>query len=234
LRGGGLVEALPPEKRPRNQSFGLCLGMTETCASHTVSMPDFPDELRGSMGPPMPGLEHRIVNTDGGGEAAPGAIGELLVRGDTLMLGMVRRERSELFDADGWYRTGDLCSLVQGNLFFHGRTDDMIKTAGANVSPREVEAALMRMPGVASANVSGVPDPARGAVVGAVVVPQPGVTLDPEQLRRQAARTLAAYKVPKVIVFMAAAELPMMSSNKVDRRALLTLLHQAHHPAGGT
>jgi acyl-CoA synthetase (AMP-forming)/AMP-acid ligase II len=227
MRGGGLVEALPAEKRPKNQIFGNSLGMTESCASHTVSMPDYPDSLAGTLGPPMPGIEHRILGLDGK-EAAPGEVGELLLRGDTMMLGMVKRERADVFDADGWYRAGDLCSMRDGHLFFHGRIDDLIKTAGSNVSPREVEQVLMALPGIATANVSAVPDAARGSVVGAILVPRPGVTLDPEAIRREAAKTLASYKVPRVLLILEAAAIPMMSSGKPDRRALLRMLTDAH------
>ncbi len=141
---------------------------------------------------------------------------------------LVKRERSETFDEGGWYATGDLCSFREGHLFFHGRVDDMIKTAGANVSPREVEAVLMAQPGVAQASVSSVPDADKGAVVGAIVVPKPGETLDPAKLREAAAKVLSVYKVPKVFVIMEAAKLPMMSSSKLDRRALLKILADAH------
>jgi acyl-CoA synthetase (AMP-forming)/AMP-acid ligase II len=235
MRGGGLVEALPEALRPRNQIFGNSLGMTESCASHTVSLPDLPDSLRGSLGPPMPGIEQRIAalaESNPGADAAEGEAGELLLRGDTMMLGMVKRERAEVFDADGWYRAGDLCSIRDGHLFFHGRTDDLIKTAGSNVSPREVEQELMALPGIAQANVSGVPDAKRGAVVGAIVVPRPGVTLDPEAIRRDAAKTLASYKVPRVLLILEAAAIPMMSSGKPDRRALLRMLAEAHTAQG--
>lgn len=233
MRGGSLVEALPEALRPKNQLFfGNALGMSESSANHTISHLDFPDHLRGSMGMPMPGMQHRILDVDTGQDAEPGATGELAIRGDALMVGMVKRDRWDVFDADGWYRTGDLCSFREGHLFFHGRLDDMIKTSGANVSPREVEAVLMSLPGVAQANVSSIPDAARGAVVGAIVVPKPGETLDPARLRDGAADVLSAYKVPRVIVIMEAAKLPMMSSSKVDRRALLKILAQAHEAAG--
>ena len=227
MRGGGLVEALPESRRPKNQIFGNSIGMTESCASHTIAMPDYPDSLRGTLGPAMPGIEHRVLTLDGA-PAAPDEVGELWLRGDVMMLGMVKRERAEVFDSDGWYRAGDLCSIRDGHLFFHGRTDDLIKTAGSNVSPREVEQELMALPGIAQASVSGVPDAARGAVVGAIVVPRPGITLDPEAIRRDAAKTLASYKVPRVLLILEAAAIPMMSSGKPDRRALLRLLADAY------
>jgi len=228
MRGGGLAEAIPEKFRSKNQFFGQALGMTETCGPHTISLPDLPDSLRGSMGPAMPGMELKVVDVDSRVELPEGEVGELLIRGDALTVGMVKRERADCFEADGWYRTADLCSFRSGHLFFHGRTDDMIKTAGANVSPREVEAALMSIPGVAQANVYSVPDDKRGAVVGAIVVPAPGARLDAEGIRKEAAKMLASYKVPRVILILEPSQLPVMSSSKVDRRALLRMLHDHH------
>jgi acyl-CoA synthetase (AMP-forming)/AMP-acid ligase II len=228
MRGGGLVEAVPLQMRPKNQYFGQSLGMTETCGPYTISWFDLPDALIGSLGTPMPGMEHRILDVDTGLPVAEGAIGELVVRGECMMLGLVKRERGEVFDADGWFHTGDLCSHREGHLFFHGRRDDMIKTAGANVSPREVEAALMSLPGIAQAHVSAVPDPERGAVVGAIVVPAPGAAIEAAATRAAAAKLLSSYKVPRIILVMEPSRLPMMSSSKLDRRALLKLLHESY------
>jgi acyl-CoA synthetase (AMP-forming)/AMP-acid ligase II len=240
MRGGLLYEALPPDRRPKDPTLmGMALGMTETNGPYTIQQRNLPEERRGSVGPLMPGIEGRLVDPDtreilatwtGGDPRADsgGRIGIIQVRSDVMMLGMVKRERREVFDADGWYDTGDLCSFRDGFLYFHGRADDLIKASGANVSPREVESVLLQIPGVASANVSGVADRVRGQVVGAVLVPRPGAALDPELVRKEAARLLSPYKVPRVIVILAATQVPMMSSTKVDRRALIRLLEEAH------
>lgn len=227
MRGGRLIEAVPEGLRPKNQAFAHALGMTETCGPHTVSYFDVSEEFRGSLGDPMPGMEHRIVNLDTGREAGPCEPGELLVRGDTLMIGMVKREPAEVFAAEGWYRTGDICSRRKGHLFFHGRVDDMIKTAGANVSPAEIEATLGKLPGVAQAYVYGVPDAVRGAVVGAVIVPELNAQLSPGAIRAAIAKLVSSYKVPRIIVILNATEIPVMSSTKVDRRAMIGLLVSA-------
>lgn len=224
IRGGNLVEAIPPALRKRNQSFGHALGMTETAGPHTVILPDVDDDMVGSMGPAAPGMEHRIVDVETRAVLGEGEAGELEVRGDTLMLGYVGRERAEVFDADGWFRTGDLCLFRRGHLFFRGRIDDMIKSAGANVSPREVESALAQLPGVAQAHVVGVPDGQRGQVVAALVVPQVGAQLRPETVVAQAATLLSTYKVPRLVRVMAAADVPMTATAKVDRRALIEIL----------
>ena len=122
-------------------------GMTETSGPHTAAarggrtQEDLPEHLRGSFGPPVPGVQHKIVDPETGAELADGVEGEICVRGASLMDGLYKRERSEAFDDDGWYHTGDKGSSRDGLLFFTGRRTEMIKTGGANVAPREVELA---------------------------------------------------------------------------------------------
>lgn len=227
MRGGRLHELLPGAARPRNH-FANTLGMTETCGSHHIAHPELPDDLPGSMGTPIPGTERRIVDIETGRVITDETPGVLQVRGDAVAVGMVNRERADIFDPDGWYSTGDLCSVRKDHLFFHGRVDDMIKSSGANVSPREVEAALMALPGVGQANVFAVSDATRGSVVGAIIVPKPGATLDADAIRTQAAQSLSVYKVPRTIAFVEAAKVPMLSSSKIDRRALIKLLQETH------
>jgi acyl-CoA synthetase (AMP-forming)/AMP-acid ligase II len=169
-------------------------------------------------------MEHRIVDPDSGAVLPEGDQGELQVRGDALTVGLVKRERADVFTADGWYGTGDLCSIRKGYLFFHGRIDDMIKASGANVSPREVEAVLASIPGVAQAMVTGVTDRQRWNVVGALIVPKPGAALDEKFVRSEAAKRLSSYKVPRVVIVMEAAKLPLLSSTKIDRRRLVAML----------
>jgi acyl-CoA synthetase (AMP-forming)/AMP-acid ligase II len=231
IRGGRLVQAIPPERRRRNQYYGNALGMTETAGPHTICYLDLPDELKGTLGPSMPGMEHRIVDVDTRKPVANGEQGELMVRGDCLMLGMVKREREEVFTADGWFATGDICSFVDDWLYFHGRVDDMIKSAGANVSPREVEDTLMSYPGVAQAFVCGVADETRGAVVGAIVVPHPGASIELQALQAHARASLSSYKVPRTVLLLRADEVPMTSSTKADRRAIARLLANEHKSA---
>jgi acyl-coenzyme A synthetase/AMP-(fatty) acid ligase len=149
-----------------------------------------------------------------------------------MMLGMVKRENADVFTPDGWYPTGDLCAYRRGHLHYHGRADDLIKAAGANVSPREVEAVLLQYPGVAAAHATAVPDRERGSMVGAVVVPQDGVELDVNAIRREAEKSLASYKAPRVLIVVERSKVPTLPSSKVDRRALAQLLQDAHEANG--
>jgi acyl-CoA synthetase (AMP-forming)/AMP-acid ligase II len=138
------------------------------------------------------------------------------------MEGYYGRERFEVFTEDGWYRTGDLFRVDDdGFYYFLGRRGDMIKTAGANVSPREVEAALRDVTGGLGALVLGVPDAERGQVVAAIVLAAPGEHPDVEQLRVELRARLSAYKVPRRFLVMAPDELPMLSSGKPDARAIV-------------
>src|SRR5690606_17097429 len=113
-----------------------------------------------------------------------GEVGELWLRSPFLMEGYYGRERHETFTPDGWYRTGDLFHVDRdGFHYFTGRKHDMIKTAGANVSPREVEAAIADVCGLV-AHVLGIDDVERGQIVAAAIrVPRGQAPPDLDELR---------------------------------------------------
>ena len=207
------------------------LGMTETCGPHTMAFDAdarLPEHLRGSFAFPMDGMEHRIVDRDRGVTLTrDGEIGELWIRGDCLMLGFHKRERAETFTPDGWYRTGDLCSFREGRLFFHGRGGDMIKTAGFNVAPAEVERVIGALDDVIYVSVLGLADPVRDQVIGAVVARRPGSGLDADALRAVCAEQLSSYKVPSVWCVTDEAGYPMGDTGKVDRSRARALLEAA-------
>jgi acyl-CoA synthetase (AMP-forming)/AMP-acid ligase II len=198
------------------------LGMTETATSHTWWMPDepLPPEKRGSLGIEVPGFQHKVVDDDGN-EVPPGTEGEICVRGVGLMRGIIGRERHEVFDADGWYHTADAGWVDEdGFFYFVGRTGDLVKTAGANVSPIEVETVLRAMPEVQEASVLGLPDESLGQIVCAAVVLRPGASLTEDELRTRCRGAMSAYKVPKRWVFLALDDVPYTASDKVDKAAL--------------
>jgi acyl-CoA synthetase (AMP-forming)/AMP-acid ligase II len=229
VRGGTMLEALPPQRRPSAPELTPnLLGMTETGGPHTmVEVPDtpLPAARRGSFGIPLPGVvQHRIV--DGTGMAvADEQEGEIQVRGQILMSGIYKRERHDVFTADGWYETGDRGFFDDaGHLHFTGRKSAMIKTAGSNVSPAEVESVLDAMPGVLHSFVVGLPHPVRGEVVAAAVLPCQGTLLSVEAIVAHARRNLSTFKVPTVIRLLAENDLPMLPTGKVNRQALVVLL----------
>ena len=145
-------------------------------------------------------------------------MGELLLRGPFLMEGYYGRERSEAFDADGWFHTGDLFRTDDEGLFyFQGRSGDMIKTAGANVSPREVEAVIADVAGLRS-HVLGLDDAERGQRVAAAIVSDQPVDLAGLEARLR--ERLSSYKVPATFLVLGEQDVPLMSRGKLDARAL--------------
>jgi acyl-CoA synthetase (AMP-forming)/AMP-acid ligase II len=228
MRGGALVEALPPQTRPPSPDLAPTpLGMTEAGGPHT-SHDDLyrplPEHLRGTFGRSLPGMEHRVVDPATGIELPPNEEGELLLRGTYLMSELYKRERHDTFTPDGWYPTGDLGSLDdEGYVRFCGRMTAMIKSGGSNVAPAEVEAVLAEIPGVRYAHVFGVPAGDRGEDVAAVVVHEHGVALDVDSLVSSARERLSTYKVPKQFRLLAEGDLPMLATGKVDMVALRAL-----------
>jgi acyl-CoA synthetase (AMP-forming)/AMP-acid ligase II len=125
-------------------------------------------------------------------------------------------EATELTIRDGWLATGDLGTLDDdGYLTIVGRKKWMLKRGGENVSPDEVEAALIRHGAISEVVVVGVPDDVMGERVAAIVVIQPGATLSPDELRAWALGHLAAFKVPDLYVVTARA-LPKNGVGKID------------------
>jgi acyl-CoA synthetase (AMP-forming)/AMP-acid ligase II len=233
VRGGTLLEALPPDRRPPEPGLvPNLLGMTETGGPHTmVEVPDtpLPPELRGSFGIPLPGVvQHRIVDTASGGDAPAGQEGEIQVRGPIVMDGIYKQERHEAFGPDGWYPTGDRGWFDEaGHLHFTGRASTLIKTAGSNVSPAEVESVLDSMPEVLHSFVVALPHPVRGQAVGAAVVPAHGAELATAALMAHARQNLSSFKVPTVVLMLSEDKLPMLPTGKIDRAALVAMLAES-------
>jgi acyl-coenzyme A synthetase/AMP-(fatty) acid ligase len=162
----------------------------------------------GSMGRPLPGIEVRVVD------------GELQLRASTSPTFFSRYLDGERFEGE-WWPTGDLVRQEEdGYLWFEGRDDDIIVSSGYRIGPVEVEAALLAHPAVAEAAAVSAPDPERGAVVRAIVVPrdrEPSEELARE-LQEHCKRETAPYKFPRIVEFVA--ELPKTASGKVKRAEL--------------
>lgn len=230
VRGGNVTALLPPDEQATAEvPKATSLGMTETLGPHTFSDGAPLDaDHEGSFGMPVPGLEHRVVDPVTLEDLPPGEVGELWLRGYPLMLGLHKRERAETFTADGWYRTGDAGRFdTEGHFYFTGRMGDLIKSAGMNITPREVEAVLEDQPEVAVAFVTGLANPERGQEVVAAIALREGETLTAQQALSRLATELSSYKVPRhIAVFAAQSELPMLESGKLDRRRLAGILQE--------
>jgi acyl-CoA synthetase (AMP-forming)/AMP-acid ligase II len=217
VRRGNLYPIMAPQVRPADPELRHnMLGLTEAGSVVLLSgdESDQPEQRRGSYGKPAPGFETKVDEH-----------GELCIRGPYLMQGYYKRSREECFDADGWFHTGDLVRTdADGYHYFVGRRGSMIKTAGANVSPAEVEKALARISAGAPAYVLGLPDSDRGQAVVAVIATDGAV--DESSLRNELKRELSAYKIPKRIVAVPPARIPVLSSGKVDMKRLAAVFDE--------
>jgi acyl-CoA synthetase (AMP-forming)/AMP-acid ligase II len=224
MRRGNLYPIMAPDVRPADPELRhTMLGMTETGSVITICSDetDQPEYRRGSFGKPAPGFDTAIVDPDTGDRVDTGQIGELWVRGPFLMQRYYKRAREECFDADGWFHTGDLVRTdADGFVYFIGRRGAMIKTAGANVAPAEVEKAIAKVAGLV-AHVVGLPDPDRGQVVGAVIALEEGAEFDVDVLRERLKAELSAYKIPRRFAAVPRSDVPLMSSGKIDMPRLI-------------
>ena len=194
-----------------------------------IAMTDVPDgfPVHRTMSETAGGFaftEMSIVDDDGE-PVSDGTVGELLIRGIGVMAGYNKRERWETFDDDGWYHTGDRVYRKEGDprLFYVGRTSELIKAAGANVSPLEVEAVIEQFADVAQCVVVGIDDPVRGEEVCAVVVPA-DAEIDMESVAARTRDQLSAYKVPTRWVLATSDQIPTLPSGKLNRRGLRELV----------
>ena len=195
-------------------------GSTETCGMIAVNRPNGP-RLDGSCGPPVPGMQVRVVDPGSGNDVADGDEGEIWVRGPSLMTGYHHQpEETEAALRDGWYRTGDLGRRVaHGHLTLTGRVSELIIRGGENIHPTEIEQALLRCPGVSDAVVVGAPHDVLGEVPVAYVVPGPE-GFDPRRVLDACRALLAGYKLPAEIREIAA--VPRTASGKIARHAVVT------------
>ena len=197
-------------------------GATETCGNCCVTWHHWPLERRSRcQGPPLPGQELRFVDEESGAIVPPGTPGLAEVRGYTThgYLGASAAQNALAFSPDGYYRTGDLGLLnADGDFVFVGRVSEMIKRAGINVSPAEVESVLLRHASVHEAAVVGAPDPVRGERIVAFVVTKPGHGFDPAALLAHCAGELSKYKLPDRIESLAT--FPLTVTGKLQRREL--------------
>jgi malonyl-CoA/methylmalonyl-CoA synthetase len=193
-------------------------GMTET--GMLTSNPLNGDRVPGSVGPPLPGVEVRVRDAEGGTLPA-GDIGGIEVRGPNVFKGYWRKpdKTREEFTADGFFRTGDV-GLIDANGYVHivGRSKDLIISGGFNVYPKEVESVLDAIPGVRESAVVGVPHPDWGEAVVAVVRAEEGSRLDPEAIIAAAKARLAAYKAPKAVRIVP--DIPRNAMGKVEKARL--------------
>jgi fatty-acyl-CoA synthase len=204
---------------------GHAYGNTETFTITTGYPANTPPDVHAeSFGVALPGATLKITDPLTGTVVPRGRPGEIHVKGPTLMLGYIGTPLDETLDAEGFFPTGDGGYLDDaGRLYWQGRLTDIIKTGGANVSPREVDEALIAHPGVKVAQTVGVPHETLGEAVVACVVPHDGVILDTDQLLAFLRQRLASYKVPRHVLFFREDEVAVTGNAKIKAGELREL-----------
>jgi acyl-CoA synthetase (AMP-forming)/AMP-acid ligase II len=195
-------------------------GLTEAGTATATSPDDDPETIATTVGRPRPGFEVRIVDADGK-DAAPGASGEIVLRGGSVMSHYLDDPQATALalSADGWLKTGDL-GVVDGAGCLHivGRAKDMFIVGGFNAYPAEIENALLRHPDIQQAAVIGIPDERLGEVGMAYVVLRPGAHATGPDVIAWARDQMANYKVPRVVRVVDA--LPLNATGKVMKDVL--------------
>jgi acyl-CoA synthetase (AMP-forming)/AMP-acid ligase II len=185
----------------------------------------------GSVGIAIPGTEAYVVD-DHGVPVPPDMVGELVIRGPHVMKGYwndavatARALRPGRYEWEKVLYTGDLFRAdAEGFLYFVGRKDDIIKSRGEKVSPKEVENVLYALPGIREAAVIGVSDRVLGQAIRAIIAAD-DPRLTPHDVIKHCARHLEDYMVPKFVEFRDA--LPKSDNGKIDRRALANEILEA-------
>ena len=200
-------------------------GSTETYGNCCVTHHDWPLATRAHcQGLPLPGVELRIRDTESGELLASGEAGNVEVRGYLMpgYRGDSAKHNADVLTDDGWFRTGDLGHVdAEGRFHFAGRSSEMIKRSGINVSPAEVEEALQQHPSVGLAGVTGLADADKGEAIVAFVVARPGIAIAPADLVAHCRERLSGYKVPDIVRLADA--LPLTPTGKLMRRELKAL-----------
>ena len=192
-------------------------GLTETCGVISFNHPDEDLETRlTTCGAPFAGVEVKIVDPDSLRTLPPGKRGEIWVKGYSVFAGYHKApEKNAESLADGWLRTGDLCSLTERNqIRYHGRIKDMLKVGGENVAAVEIESFLATHPAVKMATVIGVPDKRLLEVAAAFIELKPGAAATEADILDYCRGRIASFKAPRHVRFVTAWP---MSSTKVQK-----------------
>ncbi|MFF2200582.1 class I adenylate-forming enzyme family protein [Streptomyces sp. NPDC058145] len=194
-------------------------GLTETTAFGTFNDIDRGGKT-GYTGRAVPRLQVQVRDEDGN-ECPPGTVGEVHIKGSTVMRGYWNRpeDTAAAISSDGWFRTGDLGEIdTEGDLRIVDRIKDLIIRGGYNVYPGEVEEVLYAHPDIVEAAVIGVPDEHYGEEVAALIATRPGAEIGAAEVSSWARERLSAYKIPRIVRFVGA--LPKGPTGKILKRSI--------------
>jgi len=214
-----LKEAFP------NATIYASFGMSETAGFFTFTGPndDFQTIIE-SEGAPAPGFDMKVIRNDGT-DADTGEVGELLVKGDSVINGYMDKKDDEGVFTDGWLRTGDL-GFLDNRKYLHyvGRSKEMYKSGGYNVYPLEVEIFLNAYPGVNTSAVISAPHEMWGETGYAFIIPEDGTEITEKEIKDYCRNGLADYKQPSRIIIEK--DVPRSSIGKVAKKELKMSLNQ--------
>jgi acyl-CoA synthetase (AMP-forming)/AMP-acid ligase II len=225
--GGPMTPALTRklmQARPQAKIY-VMYGQTEASPRLTYLPPSDLERKLGSVGIPIPGVSLAVVDQDGT-SCPPGVQGELVARGDNIMLGYWKdeAETKRALRPEG-LRTGDLARADEDGYFYIiGRNNDMIKAGAHRISPQEIEAAVERLPAVSKCGVVGIPDELLGEAIAAFVLPIPGAELSENEVMRACFEQLPRFKMPQHVLIVD--HLPTTDTGKVRRSELKTWFGQ--------
>jgi fatty-acyl-CoA synthase len=222
--GGALV---PPDlvraiETRFGAGFSIVYGQTEASPVITqVPLDASVEDKAGTIGPPLPQTEVKIIDPQTKAIVPPGTVGELCTRGYLVMHGYfdMAKATAEAIDADGWLHTGDLATMDErGYCRITGRLKEMVIRGGENLFPAEIEAVLHEHPAIVEAAVVGVPDPRMGEELAAFIRAAAGQPPDEQELRAHVRARLAAPKTPRYWIFVD--EFPLTGSGKIQKFVL--------------
>lgn len=204
--GGKLAPVFIDEFRQAfpDVKFFVMYGQTEATARLSYLPPHLYESKKGSMGKGIPGVELRVVNKDGD-KVKPGETGEVIARGDNIMIGYYQDEASTLISLrEGWLWTGDLGEVDdEGYIYLTARKNEIIKVRGKRISPKEIESVILQIPEVVDCSIEGIEDPIEGEALKATIVLKDGTAgiVNDEIIKRHCAGSLAQFKIPSVFEF---------------------------------
>lgn len=182
-------------------TFYVMYGQTEATARLSYLPPELYESKKGSMGKGIPGVELRVVN-EKGKNIKPGEVGEVIARGDNIMLGyFADEEGTGSTIRNGWLYTGDLGTVdEEGYIFLTARKKEIIKVGGKRISPKEIEAVILELPEVVDCTIEGIEDELLGEALKATIVikPENGKKAFLEKIKKHCSNHLALYKIPQV------------------------------------
>jgi len=206
----------------------IAYGMTETSPASYQSTCETPLEKRVStIGKVHPHLEAKVVHPESGDTVPTGVVGELCIRGYSLMQGYWNdpEKTVQTIDSDGWIHSGDLATMdAEGYVSITGRIKDMVIRGGENISPREIEEFLYQHPAIQDAQVIGVPDEKYGEELCVWVIVRPGLVINEDEIREFCSSQIARYKIPRYIRFVDG--FPMTLSGKVQKFRMREIMEE--------